>query len=374
MRNGSAAAMLRRPPPVEFAIAAVVTAVMAVDLGQGASWWMGVLLVVPAGATLAWRTRLPELPLLLICAANLVLMATAPGKFGPQTVVIGMMVAAYTAASQLCGRRHLAAAAVSLALVWAGHVASPDGDAADFWPFLIWGVPWLAGRLVRRQALQARAAGARAALAEREADEAIQRERDRIARELHDVVGHAVSMMVVQAGAARVQPEGAGPRTAAALDAIEVAGRQALAELRAMLGVLRSAGPGDEQRPQPDLSALPELVDHVRAAGLPVQLTVRGDAPVAPGVALAAYRVVQESLTNALRHGAAGATTVDVQLGSEVSVEVVNELPAATADTAHGGGRGIAGMRERVELHGGSLFAGPRDRHWVVSARLPLVR
>ncbi|HTL23059.1 MAG TPA: histidine kinase, partial [Mycobacteriales bacterium] len=250
-----------------------------------------------------------------------------------------------------------------------------EGDAADFLPLLVWGAPWLVGRMVRRQALQARADGARAALllAEQEAQtrEAAQTERDRIARELHDVVAHAVSLMVVQAGAERL----ANPATPSreALVAIEDSGRRALVELRTMLGVLRTSGEEDRD-PQPDLAALPVLVESVRAAGLPVELHVSGEEAVPAGVALSAYRIVQEALTNALRHAGEVRTCVTVGVSDEVVVEVRSELPPHGRAASPGSGRGVTGMRERVALHGGALDAGPEGAAWVVRARLPLVR
>jgi signal transduction histidine kinase len=365
-----------RVPPSEVALAAVVTVVMVVDLGQAAHPLLALPVVLLAGSTTAWRLVVPELPLLAVCAVNLLLMTTAPGEFGPQTVVIGVMVAVYSAAVHLAGRRAQVAAALSLVLVWAAHVGSAEGDVADFLPFVVWGAPWLVGRMARRQALQARAAGTRAAelLAEQEAQtrEAAQQERDRIARELHDVVAHAVSLMVVQAGAERLARPDTPSREA--LTAIEDTGRRALVELRSMLGVLRSTG-SEDRDPQPDLEALPALIEQVRAAGLPVELRVTGDGVIPAGTALSAYRVVQEALTNVLRHAGEVTTAVTVHAGpDDVAVEVRSALPPADRPRSPGSGRGVTGMRERVALHQGTLDAGPEGEQWVVRARLPLVR
>jgi signal transduction histidine kinase len=362
-----------RTSPAEAGLAAVVTVVMAADVGQGAHPVLLLVVVLLTGPTLAWRIRLPELPLFAICLTYLYSEGTAPGRFGPQTVSIGVLVAVYSAAAHLGGRRAWMAGAGSLVLVWVALVAGPEVEVSDFWPFVIWGAPWLVGRLARRQSLQARADGARAAvlLAEQEAQtrEAASRERDRIARELHDVVAHSVSLMVVQAGAERLAHPDSPSR--AALEAIETSGRQALVELRSMLGVLR--GPQDEAtEPQPDLSSLPALVERVRDAGLPVELRTTGMGAVPPGIALSAYRVVQEALTNALRHGGEVPTEVLVDVGSDVLVEVRSGLPAGDARSRAGSGRGVVGMRERVALHDGSLDAGPEGGQWVVRARLPL--
>jgi signal transduction histidine kinase len=363
-----------RTAPTEVALAAVVTVVMAADVGQAAHPLVLLLLVVLAGPTLAWRLRLPELPLYAICLVYVYSESTPAGRFTPQTMGLGVLVAVYSAAAHLGGRRAWLAGGGSLVLVWVGSVAGPDVDVADFWPFVIWGAPWLVGRLARRQSLQARADGARAAvlLAEQEAQtrEAASRERDRIARELHDVVAHAVSLMVVQAGAERLAHPDSPSRDT--LLAIESSGRQALVELRSMLGVLR--GPQDEaNEPQPDLSSLPALVEQVRGAGLPVELRTTGIGAVPPGIALSAYRVVQEALTNALRHGGEVPTEVFVDVGADVLVEVRSGLPSSRGPSKVGSGRGVVGMRERVALHDGSLDAGPEGDQWVVRARLPLV-
>jgi signal transduction histidine kinase len=363
------------------ALATVVTAVMCVDLGQAAHPLLALPLTIAAGATLAVRLTVPELPLAATCLVQLLLMTTAPGKYGPQTLFVGVMVAVYAAAAHLAGRRAQVAGAVSLVLVWVAHVGSREGEVADFLPFVVWGAPWLVGRLARRQALQARAEGERAAalLAEQQAQtrEAAQTERDRIARELHDVVAHAVSLMVVQAGAERLANPESPSREA--LVSIEDTGRRALVELRAMLGVLRSST--EDHEPQPDLAALPDLVHQVRGAGLPVQLTLRGDGPVPAGLGLSAYRVVQEALTNVLRHAGTVATSVTVDVGpEEVVLEVRNELPRQGTPATHstsagqGSGRGLAGMRERVALHGGAVSSTREGSQWVVRARFPLTR
>ncbi|MBK5305079.1 MAG: sensor histidine kinase [Frankiaceae bacterium] len=363
-----------RTPPTEAALAAVVTAVMAADVGQAAHPFLVLALVLMVGPTLAWRLRVPELPLFAACLVYLYAEATAPGQFGPQTLYIGVLVALYSAAAHLGGRRAWIAGAGSLVLVWVASVAGPEVDVADFWPFVIWGAPWLVGRLARRQSLQARADGVRAAvlLAEQEAQtrDAASRERDRIARELHDVVAHSVSLMVVQAGAERLSHPDSPSRPA--LESIETAGRQALVELRTMLGVLRSPDDADVRDPQPDLASLASLVEQVRAAGLPVELHVTGDRAVPAGIALAAYRIVQEALTNALRHAGAVPTTVELEVSvNELCVEVRSRLRGSAAASI-GSGRGVVGMRERVALHDGALDAGPEGDCWVVRARLPL--
>jgi signal transduction histidine kinase len=259
----------------------------------------------------------------------------------------------------------------------AAHVATVEGDLADFIQLVTWGAAWLAGRVVRRRTLEAARVATEALQrlheVELQAREATARERDRIARELHDVVAHAVSLVVVQAGAERLALGESSPRTRGVLDAIETAGRQALTELRAMLAVLRAPDDSDasELGPQPDLSALPALVAGVRDAGLDVDVVLEVATTPSAGVGLSAYRIVQEALTNAVKHGARSASVVVRDMGGVLLIEVTSPLAAASSAAPSGSGRGLVGMRERVALHGGTLHAGPDRDEWVVRAQLP---
>ncbi|MEP7053712.1 MAG: sensor histidine kinase [Actinomycetota bacterium] len=204
----------------------------------------------------------------------------------------------------------------------------------------------------------------RAALAERERDvaarEAVLQERSRIARELHDVIAHNVSMMVVQAGAERRVLDGAGGPTRDVLEGIERTGRTALTEMRRLVGMLRSDRP-DSLAPQPGLDDLPGLVTQVREAGLPVELHVDGDRRDIPvGIELSAYRIVQEALTNALTHAGDARATVRVHYAADLlELEISDDGFAADAAVT-GGGHGLVGMRERVALYGGRFTAGRR--------------
>jgi signal transduction histidine kinase len=214
---------------------------------------------------------------------------------------------------------------------------------------------------------------------------AVEAERARIAGEMHDVVTHNVSVMVVQAGAAR-RVLGSSPGDARevplgvevplaieALFAVEASGRTAMAELRHLLGLLAPYGTDDAALiPQPDLGQVPALVDRVRAAGLPVELTVTGARVLPPGVDLAAYRVVQEALTNVIKHANQARTAVRIEYGQdELAITVSDDGRAARASGA--GGRGLIGLRERIAIYGGELDAGPRPGGgWRLRAKIPL--
>jgi len=237
----------------------------------------------------------------------------------------------------------------------------------------------IARRAVRDRQLRAEALAARAELLERERDlrahEAVAEERARIARELHDLVAHNVSVMVVQAGAERHALGEEQASTRAALASIEQAGRQALAEARRLLGMLRRKGDGEELEPQPSIDQIDLLVEQVERAGLPVKLEIAGErVPLPAGVDLCAYRVVQEGLTNALKH--AGPAQAEVLLRyapRALDVEIRDNGRGGSEVNGDGAGHGLIGMRERVALYGGDLETGPREAGgFEIRAHLPL--
>jgi signal transduction histidine kinase len=237
----------------------------------------------------------------------------------------------------------------------------------------------IARRAVRDRQLRAEALAARAELLEREqelrANEAIADERARIARELHDLVAHNVSVMVVQAGGERHALGEEQASTRAALASIEQAGRQALAEARRLLGMLRAKDDGEELEPQPSVDQIDMLLEQVERAGLPVRLEIEGErVPLPPGVDLCAYRIVQEGLTNALKH--AGPARAEVLLRyapRALDVEIRDDGRGASQANGDPAGHGLIGMRERVALYGGALETGPREGGgFEVRARFPL--
>lgn len=207
----------------------------------------------------------------------------------------------------------------------------------------------------------------------REASAAVAEERARIARELHDAVGHSVSVMTVQASAVRrlLTPE--QKRELEALTAVERTGREALAEMRRMVGVLRDPDEAPALSPQPGLGQLDRLLQHVRDAGLPVELRTDGEpAQLPPGLDLTAYRLVQEGLTNAIKHARAEKAEVLLRFEPKALEIVVTDDGQGTG-VGSGDGHGLIGMRERVSVYGGELSVGPRDEGgFELRARLPL--
>lgn len=238
-------------------------------------------------------------------------------------------------------------------------------------------VAWVAGYALRERAEQAEAAEQRAAQAERDRETAariaVAEERSRIARELHDIVAHAVSVMVLQVGAVRHKLPDALAADRDALRSVERAGRTALAEMRRLLAAMRREGDEAELLPQPGLDGLDSLLDEIGRAGLPVQLHVDGKPfPLPRGVDLSAYRIVQEGLTNALKHAHASDADVTVSYRpDELEIEVRdNGRGSATTD---GLGHGLIGVRERVKIYGGKMSAGTATNGgFVLSTRLPL--
>jgi signal transduction histidine kinase len=234
---------------------------------------------------------------------------------------------------------------------------------------------WLLGAYLRTRRLYVAALRERAARAERErevrANEAVADERARIARELHDAIAHGVSVMVVQAEAAEEVLDVDSAAARGALHKVQGAGREALGELRRLVGILRGPDAGSQLVPQPGVASLDRLVEHLQDAGVPIELRIEGKPKhLPPGIDLSAYRIVQEALTNVLKHAAASRASVVVEYTDDgLLLEVTDDGRGAAA--TNGGGHGLAGMRERVALYGGELEA--RDHEgggFLVRARL----
>jgi signal transduction histidine kinase len=312
------------------------------------------------------------------------LIAAAISLFDPVVIPYanGLVPMGMAAAFLLGNLRNSNQAAVGLAVIIGSMVVLvneiPRHRTADlvFVP-MEFAIGWLAGFAVRERARQAEAAEERASLAERERDAAarvaVAEERARIARELHDIVAHAVSVMVLQVGAVRHKLPAVLDEDRDALRGVEQAGRTALAEMRRLLAAMRTDGEGVEFAPQPGLDELDALLEEVGRAGLPVRLHVDGDAfPLPRAIDLSAYRIVQEGLTNALKHSHAGSADVTVRYSAdEVQLEVRDD--GIGTSTSDGRGHGLVGIRERVKIYGGEMTAGSANgRGFVLSTRLPL--
>lgn len=339
-------------------------------------------LSLPVTIAIAWRRRAP-LAVLALTAGFWLLLALVlvpPSGDGALTVAVGVLVAVYTVGAYTSGWQAIAGVLGTLAVVLGAVAADPEQTDLNGYLFFlaVVGGPWLAGRAIRHRRLSERHLEARALAAEREREQraraAVAEERVRIARELHDVVAHAISVIVVQARGGRRSLASEPAEAREAFDSIEATGREALAEMRRLLGLLRE---GDEElalAPQPGLRYLDALLAQIREAGLPVELSVEGEpASLPPGVDLCAYRIVQEALTNALKHaGPATARVVVRYEGDALEVQVIDTGGHRPAG-GNGVGHGLLGMRERAALFGGQLEASRRsDGGFAVRARLPL--
>jgi signal transduction histidine kinase len=313
-------------------------------------------------------------PVLALAAASLLLMLRAVAFEGlaEETVPFAVLLALSFAAALHEPNRLWAVAAVPVPVmaivvgVLAEDLDSPPGVDIAILSALVVGA-WTAGWVVRRRAEQIAHAEAQAPEIAREA---VAAERARVAAELHDVVAHSVSIVSVQAGAAEQLLEKDPSAAREHLRAVQQAAQEALREMRRLLGVLRADQA--DYAPQPGLARLPELVDEARRAGFPVELREEGErGEVAHGVDLAAFRIVQEALTNVRKHAGRVSTPVGVRYGAdEIELEVENG--PATSTGGGGSGHGIHGMRERARVYGGAVEAGPDGRGgFAVWARLP---
>jgi signal transduction histidine kinase len=329
----------------------------------------GVGLALLQTVPLLWRRSHPFAVLALVTAG-----AVASGIAYEQIIPLAPAVATYTVAAHETRRRSALAAAAALVPLAVAAVRAPDYVSLVFVA-----AAWVVGDNLRTRRAYLHELEEKTERLEGEREANIQRaaaeEQARISRELHDVIAHNVSVMTIQAAAARDVFEADPSRAREALGSIESTGRAALTELRRLLSAVRDGGP-PELAPQPGLGAVGELVSQVRRSGLDVELSLEGDRPALPAALdLSAYRIVQEALTNTLKHASARRAWLEIRYGqSEVDVTVRDDGvggPANGADS--GGGRGLVGMRERVELFGGQLEAGPQaGGGYAVSARLPI--
>ena len=350
---------------------------LAVHGGRAAVTVLVALVTLP----LVWRRRAP-IAVVATSGAAVVLgsLLTTSANGPPLGAWLALLLGFYSVGAHCEARRGLigggavlaALTAVDLAVggIFQAHGSRPGTS-------LTFVVAFLVGREVRRHRREVALLRDRADRLEQEREErartAAAEERARIARELHDVVAHSVSVMVVQAQAVQRVLEGEQGPARDLLGSIETTGRQALVELRRLLGLLRHSERQPELAPQPSLRQLDDLIEQVREAGLPVRLLVEGEpAALAPGIDLSAYRIVQEGLTNALKHAGPAQARVTVRYSpSDLQLEIADDGTGVAAGA--GSGEGLLGMRERVALYGGELVSGRGDDGgYVVRARLPL--
>jgi signal transduction histidine kinase len=367
---------------VDVVVAAVLLALVgyaAVDAttpgGITEPLWVSLVVAAFVAAPVAVR-RLVPVTALVVCLTS-ALAAMVSGVV--PVVAMGAPVSAvaivlYVVAGETPKRRSVPALAACLAVSVVLALANRlTGEAAEPWEDTVFGVTfaWLllvtgwtlgfAARERRRHAVESAA---------RQAEQAVAEERLRIARELHDIVAHSMSVIAVKAGIGNHVAEQRPEEAREALRVIEATSRGSLNEMRHLLGVLRSEVDGPERAPAPGPAGIPELVERARSAGVAAELSVDDTAALSDGIGLSVYRIVQEALTNVVRHAAPARCAVAVGVSDEaVRVEVVNDGPRVAAGQ---GGHGLIGMRERVAVYGGTFAAGPRpEGGWRVSAVLP---
>jgi signal transduction histidine kinase len=328
-----------------------------------------------ASLPLAARRLAPLRVLALVTAATAALYGLRYG-LGPP---VGFAIALYSAAENRDEKRarRWAAVLVGSLVVLVGPHLVRDGFAPELlFGTVVWAAAWFAGDRTRLRRERLRELRHRAQRAEREAERerrlAAAEERTRIARDLHDSAGHAINTILVQAGAARLLQEQDPERSRDALDTIEVVARDTIGEIDQLVRALREDGSSDGVEPPPGLAALETLVERYRRSGLAATIRIDGQRrPLAPAVDQAAYRILQEALTNAALHGS-GSADVEIDFGPSVlEIVVTNPTGSFPADARPGGRHGIVGMRERAQLLGGSIEIDERDGRFGLRARLP---
>jgi signal transduction histidine kinase len=374
------------PVAVDCVLAATLLVAFEIQAGTAAHGHTRVVQAVTAiPVAVAVAIRRPwTLPALVVAASAVVgrgvLIGAGGGRHGGGLALVAFVLLFYAAGAYLEGRAAVVGLAITLSL-GAAIAFAPSGLLAGLFGMVAFVLlPWVVGRSRRRAASREHTVREEAERLDAERDVHVRSaalgERMRLAREVHDVIAHSISVMVIQAAGARTVMDRDPSRAESSLRAVERAGREALAEMRRLLGVLAE---GDDPRalePQPGLDDLPELISRSRAAGLDVSIQVDGEpVSVAPGLSLCAYRVVQEALTNTLKH--AGPTRAEVRVHwSEYALELlVTDAGGRGGGTvAEPSGHGIAGMRERTALHGGSVEAGSSPGGgFTVRARIPLL-
>lgn len=357
-----AAGVPQRPPFVDLLVATLFTGVVVVEAFTEPSVSSPVghaLVAAPAMLAMAWRRRWP-----LVCTGMVVAAWVGLAWSGGElSLVLATAVMAFTVGSETAGRRSwLGLALLVIPSMTASVVQYTSFYAGDFAAMGVLIVaPWMAGRAMRERAVRLAAAIARADRLELEksleADAAAARERTRLARELHDVVSHSISVIAIQTQAVRRRLGPGAEREIADLRGVETAAREAMQEMRRLLGVLRVDGEVASLAPQPGLRELPRLVQQLRASGVSVDVVTGGDpVDLPPGLDLAAYRILQEGVTNALRHSGGTRIIVRVEYAqTEVVLGIEDNGRGMEGTPPRTGRHGLTGIRERAEMYGGHL-------------------
>ena len=368
---------------LDAALAALLTVAAVAEVTVGGYGPVTAVFAAMVTIALNWRRTHPLIVIAIGAGAWTVpiLLGLVPSE-AALTPLVALLIAVYSVARHAPARQAVIGALVALAASLASDLRMAHPGVGDFgFTAILISWPWFAGYALRSHALANSALADRAALLEAERDAkalaAVAAERGRLARELHDIIAHCVSVMVVQAGAAEEIIDRQPDRAREALRAVGTSGRAALADLRTLLGLLRDGELAPALAPQPGIGDLGTLAAQVRAAGLPVHLSVEGEPyDLPPGIGLAVFRIVQEGLTNTLKHaGAAQATVVVRYLPGSLQVSVTDDGRGISDAGQEGTGHGVPGMRERVSLYGGELQAGPLPGSgYQLLARLPAER
>lgn len=365
----------------DLALAGVVTVFAVLDVTLSPDWRgsqaVNLVVVASMALSLVWRRTRPLVPLGAVAAGALAL-GVAYGSSQTWTGIFLIAVAVYSAAAhsrQLVG---VVALTIAVSVAHTGNDPEVRSFGEAIWTSSLAGLALLAGLTGRRLGRRAHDLDALAAQLERDEEEraaaAAAEERRRIAHELHDIISHSLGVLVLQAGAAEHALERHPDQVRDVLQSMRRTGTEAIGEMGTLLGLIRTEGVSS-RAPRPSLRDLDDLVARTKGAGLPVSLEVSlGRRTIPAAVELSAYRVVQEALTNVLKHAPAAPTSVTVnQRNSHLEIEIVNEPTAASPTEAPGGRRGLAGLAERLAVFDGELDAGPvPGGGWAVRATFPI--
>jgi signal transduction histidine kinase len=357
----------------DIALSLVIALGSVISLQSSGAATTAIAAQVVAALSLALRRVSPFVPTLVVLACTVATVLLTPTGPGDVFYLAIWIVGVYACGAHL----PLTLSWVALALWWVTLFASVNGE-------LIWGDlafmgiltlgAWLPGVMARRAEQARQAALALADAQKRQAERGVADERARIARELHDIVAHAIGVMVVHAGAAQGFLDRDPRRASQALDIVQDSGAEAVLELRRMLRLLRDGASEPVDAPMPRIAQVKGLLAKARTAGHVVDLDLAGDLDrLSPAMDLTGFRIVQEAVTNAMKHAPGSAIRVSIGLTDRsLEVRVTNDLAGGQTAASHGTGSGLTGLRERVSVFTGELTAGPVGDTWLVDVRLPL--